>query len=151
MRYFVGLITVLVLAMPLSADSMPTWTAEQQEVIGALQACWDSWYEGFDEWVETCRPVDDFVAWWPDDSLDALEDQLRVGRKFREGLEENRFYDISPRAVQVFGDTAVVYYKATWWDRQWGEELRAQERRAEVFLRIDGRWCAAGGMVAEVE
>jgi len=151
MRYFVGLIIVLALAIPLSADPMPTWTPEQQEVIEAQQACWDSWYlEGFDAWVETCRPVADLVWWTGGYTPWTLEDTLTSGTKWRAD-QENRYYNISPHAVQIFGDTAVIYYSAEGWDRQWGEELRFQQQRAEVFIRIDGRWCLAGGLVAEVE
>lgn len=152
MRYFAGLTIVLALGMSLwAADPMPTWTPEQQEVIKAQQACWASWHEGYDAWVQTCRPVEDLVWWFPNQSVATLEDELRDGRKWREGQEQNRYYSISPHAVQIFGDTAVIYYSAAFWNRQWGEEIRGQERRAEVFIRIDGRWCIAGGLVADVE
>ena len=150
MLFAIVCVVLLCVGGQLLAQPMPTWTAEQQAVIDAQQGCWDSWFESYDAWIKTCRPVEDLIWWFPKNGISTLKDHLRDGRKWREGLEANRYYHLSPQAIQIFGDTAVMYYIATSLNRQWGTESHVMERRTEIFRKIDGKWCLAGGLVAEV-
>jgi uncharacterized protein DUF4440 len=148
---FVFSLTLLIAGLAVAADPMPTWSPEQQEVIKVQKECWSGWYRSFDTWVKACRPIKELVWWFPKNPVQDLNDQLKDGRKWREGLEAYRYYHLRPQAIQIFGDTAVMYYEVVHWDRQWGTEMHVEERRAEVFRKIDGKWCLAGGLVTEID
>lgn len=149
MRKLVMCLMLLILAAP-SFGQRPKFLAEQQQVWDREEEYWRC--------VKT-RDAAGYVALW---------DERFVGWPYRnvepigkEEIRSNTFpqledgtlqsIEVEPKAVQVFGDVAVVHYKVftPYVLQDGGKEIRTA-RITHTWRRTNGVWLIIGGMSALV-
>jgi thiosulfate/3-mercaptopyruvate sulfurtransferase len=123
-----GILSLLLVLAPTQGQAQ-TWSPEQQEVLTALQELWH--YSGaldFDPWFE--RVSEDYQGWgvtddmprgkamWLEEAHGRLERPLRV------------HHQILPRAIEIHGDVAIIYY-------QYAALFRSDEG---AFTLSKGQW-----------
>ena len=142
------------LYLPTAAFSQQ-WSAEQQEVLDYIQDCWDAWEtKVFDNWIDVCKPTQDGL-WW-DTRLGLPHQDVTFSRKtaeaqWRTSEIEYLWDDLRPLDVQFHGDVALVYSYVLFSWKEDGKVLSSEEKRFEVFRKVDGQWTVLGGMTVPVD
>jgi hypothetical protein len=90
------------------------------------------------------------LAGWP-----GAPDRLETWRKTSDNdwntqRIEYGWYDLRPLTVQVPGDVAVVHFYAYSASTAGGHQTIREEKRTEIFRKINGRWALLGGMRVRV-
>lgn len=148
----IALASSLTLLTPSEAVAQE-WSQEQQEVLAHLEACWDAWEsKDLQLWGATCRPDPNFRHWPAEDGAPETLNTWRTRAAYLWSTAEVAYpmRDLRPLAVQVSGDTAIIYFYVTSVRTQDGVATTVQERRTEVFRRVSGQWTLLGGMRAPV-
>lgn len=148
------LLVALVLAIRMV--SAQTRSAGERELIDQLARCNDGWSESIARkdyalFATVCPETSEAVFWYGGDA------PVRYGGPnglWSTSSASNRsvsWRDLQPVAVQIDGDTALVYYSVVWTVQpNDGQPQQRPSRRLTVFRRHDGRWLMAGGTVAAV-
>ncbi len=136
--------------LPASASAQ-TWSAQDKELLGHLEACWAASDVSYDNWVSVCNPSSDMVFWW------AEEPAPVTSQKWWKGMHPDWLahftrivWDVRPFAIRHYGDVAAVHYA---WTQQLrkksdGETMLEQGISIELYRRVGGRWQYLGGMGA---
>jgi hypothetical protein len=146
-------LTSLVIAVAALGISSPAaaqnWSPEQQEVLRHIDACWAAWEVSFQEWTRVCRPSSNGAYWWATDGAPTM--MAETARAYVKPAQMN-FTSRRPVAIQVEGDLAIVYFYAMYdfVEGRTRERLRGEQKRAEVFRKVNGQWTFVGGMAAQV-
>ena len=134
-----GLVTGFFLS-DLALAQFPSWDAEQTAVWEFVEQSWVDQAAESDRWPrDYVHPK--FVGWG--DSLPAPRGIDKSAEWFRYDYAANNvlFYEITPAAIVVEDNTAVVHYHAT----LVSEDLKADRERSvlslvEVLIREGGDW-----------
>lgn len=95
-----------------SVAQAPTWNAEQSAVWKVVSQSWADEAAQNGKWPGTY--VDDnVVSWSQENPVPIYKDSLVKWSRFNEKQAKMIHYDISPAAIAIRGDTAVVNYVAT--------------------------------------
>ena len=143
------LVAAAMLPGPVSAQQ---WSAQQQEVLQHIQACWDAWAtKDFDRWVNACRPADGFTYW---STSEGSPNGLEYWRKTATASSSHVEYvwnDKRPLAIQIDRDVAIVHFYAHFGSVVGGQWMQREQKRMEVFRKVDGRWTLLSGMADPAE
>ena len=94
------------------AAQAPTWNAEQTAVWKVVSQSWADESAQNGKWPGSY--VDDnVISWSQENPMPIYKDSLMKWSRFNESQGKTIHYDISPAAIAVKGDTAVVNYVAT--------------------------------------
>jgi len=123
------------------------WTAEQQEVIDDLEACWDLWVEALDDrtpdaWANDCAE-EDYTYWFRGAAPGGLEDLRREWSIIRETREY--WIGLHPISIKIFGDIAIMHFVGIWSGLGPEGRIINEANRTEVFRRDDGQWKIVAG------
>ncbi len=94
-----------------AAAQAPTWSAEQTAVWKVVSQSWADEAAQNGKWPGSY--VDDnVISWSQENPMPIYKDSLVKWSRFNEKQAKMIHYDISPAAITVRGDTAVVNYVA---------------------------------------
>jgi hypothetical protein len=94
-----------------AAAQAPTWNAEQTAVWKVVSQSWADEAAQNGKWPGSY--VDDnVISWSQENPMPSYKDSLIKWSRFNESQSKTIHYDISPAAIAVRGDTAVVNYVA---------------------------------------
>ncbi len=89
----------------------PTWNAEQTAVWKVVSQSWADEAAQNGKWPGSY--VDDnVISWSQENPMPSYKDSLIKWSRFNESQYKTIHYDISPAAIAIKGDTAVVNYVA---------------------------------------
>ncbi len=95
-----------------AAAQAPTWSAEQTAVWKVVSQSWADEAAQNGKWPSSY--VDDnVISWSQENPVPIYKDSLVKWTRFNDKQQKTIHYDISPAAIAVRGDTAVVNYVAT--------------------------------------
>lgn len=147
MKRMILTLTLLTLAVsqPLRAQQ---WSAQEQEVLDSLAACWDLWMEGIESgspegWIVECTTPG--VTFWP--AADGAPLGLDFIRRTWGDISgrDLGWADIRPVRLTVEDDFAVLHFYGYWRAETPTGEIVTEAKRTEVFRKIDGRWKLISG------
>ena len=94
-----------------AAAQAPSWTAEQTAVWKVVSQSWADEAAQNGKWPGSY--VDDnVISWSQENPMPNYKDSLIKWSRFNESQDKTIHYDISPAAIAIRGDTAVVNYVA---------------------------------------
>lgn len=94
-----------------SVAQAPTWNAEQTAVWKVVSQSWADETAQNGKWPGSY--VDDnVISWSQENPMPGYKDSLIKWSRFNESQYKTIHYDISPAAIAIRGDTAVVNYVA---------------------------------------
>lgn len=94
-----------------AAAQAPTWNAEQTAVWKVVSQSWADEAAQNGKWPGSY--VDDnVISWSQENPMPSYKDSLIKWSRFNESQYKTIHYDISPAAIAIKGDTAVVNYVA---------------------------------------
>jgi hypothetical protein len=94
-----------------SVAQAPTWNAEQTAVWKVVSQSWADETAQNGKWPGSY--VDDnVISWSQENPMPSYKDSLIKWSRFNESQYKTIHYDISPAAIAIRGDTAVVNYVA---------------------------------------
>lgn len=94
-----------------SVAQAPTWNAEQTAVWKVVSQSWADETAKNGKWPGSY--VDDnVISWSQENPMPSYKDSLIKWSRFNESQYKTIHYDISPAAIAIRGDTAVVNYVA---------------------------------------
>ena len=89
----------------------PTWSAEQMAVWNVVSQSWADEAAQNGKWPGSY--VDDnVISWSQENPMPIYKDSLLKWSRFNESQSKTVHYDISPAAIAIRGNTAVVNYVA---------------------------------------
>ena len=160
-RSVFGSVGPVAIAMSLVATSALTpraivaqsWSAEEQEAIDHLRACWETWStENYDTWTQTCN-LDPSGSYWSSEEL--APNSMATGQGYLRDIVLQTLqdgdvvaWDIRPIKITTWGDVVGVYFYGIMHLRDSeGNVSIVQDRRLEILRKVDGRWSVVGGML----
>jgi hypothetical protein len=151
------LVIVTINLLMFGAGYAQHWTAEEQEVLAHIRTCWKGWQQAADSkelsaWTKVCPSLEGFGYWLPGEGAplvgsDAMNRWVDSGteRMFYKHVSWN---DVRPQAITISNNTALVHFYALFaFEDSEGKPQRLEEKRFEVFQKINGIWTFAGGMI----
>lgn len=152
-RTFLIVLSLLVVFPP--AASAQRWTPAEQEIVTLSKKCWDAWAETVNKrnlgiWLETCKPSEDLAGWWTTDgALWTLEADKRSFDQLVRGAFHFGWENLQPLEIRIYGDVALFWVYVTYGQEDAsGKRTRYEDKRFEVFRRLDGTWRWTGAMVS---
>ena len=150
-------LVLIVMTFPLAASAQ-RWTAEEQEILDFATSCWMSWEDAVNEkdheiWLKSCLLTTDWAAWWTNEgALWTIEAEKRNFKNWVQVINHFHFENLQPVEIRVYGDTALMWYYATSTvDDSAGIRTRYEDKRFEVFRKVDGHWRWTAGMISARE
>lgn len=144
----IPVLTLFLLLLPTPSQAQH-WTAEEQELIDAIEACWATWNaERFEvAFLEVCRPTEATTYWWTPDTapLFAVSDWIRNLQANRENRVLSQ--DLRPLRVQVSGPFGFIWFHGIrLYQSADGSREVESWRGFEVWQRTPEGWSFFGGM-----
>lgn len=137
------------------AASAQRWTAEEQEILDFATSCWTSWEDAVNKqdheiWLESCLLTDDWAAWWTSDgALWTIEAEKRNFDNWVQEIEHFHFENLQPLDIRAYDDVALIwFYGISTVDDTGGNRTRYEDKRLEVYRKVDGRWRWTAGMIS---
>lgn len=118
----------------------PTWSAEQTAVWNVVSQSWADEATQNGKWPGSY--VDDnVISWSQENPMPIYKDSLVKWSRFNESQYKTIHYDISPAAIAIRGNTAVVNYVATNVSQR-GTDKPDRDVNAiiETLVRDGGSW-----------
>lgn len=94
-----------------SAAQAPTWTAEQTAVWNVVAQSWADEAAQNGKWPGSYID-ENVISWSQENPMPIYKDSLIKWSRFNESQYKTIHYDISPAAIAIRGNTAVVNYVA---------------------------------------
>jgi ketosteroid isomerase-like protein len=141
------------LSFPLTAQN---WTAEEQEVLDQIKKGWSAWEEAIkakdlNVYLDKFKPAEDFKGWWTSlGSIWTLEAWKRTFDKF---AQDNFYWEnVQPLSITVYDEVALAYYYVIYSiEDKSGKTTTMEDKRFEVFRKVDGTWRWTGVMASQKE
>src|SRR5262245_18059429 len=131
---------VAVLALVSAADHASAQPDVERELI-QLERDWDAAFFRNDTAFIDRVLAPEFVATYPDGSRGDRAKELANAAAFNQQIESSTLDEFN---VQVYGDTAVVWFRRRLVGPSKGVRLEVVHRYLDVFVRVDGKWlCVA--------
>ena len=141
MKIVTGLGAFAACLVAVSANAQqPAWNDSQSEVWALVEQSW------VDDVAENGKwPVDyildKYVAWGDGDAAPRYKDATIAWSRFGDESNDTLMYEVSPAAIAVENDTAVVhYYVTTVTEDSSGKRSRNVGRITEVLVRNGRSW-----------
>lgn len=157
MKRLIYFLLVLSLFLPLCTLAQQ-WTADEQAVLVQIKKGWSSWEKAVQAkdlniWLETFQPADDFTGWWTSDGgLWTLEKDKRTFDKWVKNVTSFYWEGVQPLSIKVYGDIALAYFYSTYnMEDKTGNTTRMEDKRLEVYRKVNGIWRWTDAMVSAKE
>lgn len=139
--FFVGLI-----AIGFSAHAQqPSWNDSQMEVWKIVELSWVDDAAENGKWPKD-YVHDKYVAWGADSGGPSYKDSSIKWSRFGDENNDTLIYEVSPAAITVEGNTAVVnYYATTVSKNAEGKHNRSVSRISEVLIKEGRKWVFLAG------
>lgn len=116
----------------------PTWNSEQSEVWALVEQSWVDDVAENGKWPAEYI-LDKYVAWGDSSAGPRYKDATLAWSRFGDESNDTLMYEVSPAAIAVEKNTAVVhYYVTTVTKDSSGKRTRSVGRITEILVR-DGR------------
>jgi hypothetical protein len=138
-----GALAACFLAVTANAQQ-PTWNKAQSEVWAAIERSWVDDVAENGKWPADYL-LDNYVAWSDDMAAPRYKDAMIAWTRFGYAGNDTLTYELSPAAIVVEKDTAVVHYYVTSVTKDSsGKQTRSVSRITEVLVRNgkDWKWLA---------
>ena len=136
-RISLAIATSLLFVLPVSAQ---TWTSAQQGVLDVVIDSWDAIADRDVNWT------DDFVhenavVWSDQEPMPQSRATVKQWDRLQYPYEDILTYTVSPAAIVVEGETAIVhyYYSLLMEDRD-GEQDTVHGRCSDILIGDDASW-----------
>ena len=136
----IRLAVVAALAFATAAHHASAQTAVERELI-QLERDWDAAFFRNDTAFIASVLAPEFMATYPDGSRGDRAKELANVAAFNKTIDSSTLDEFT---VQVYGDTAVVWFRRRLVGPSKGLRLEVVHRYLDVFVRRDGKWlCVA--------
>jgi hypothetical protein len=149
-------IALIAASSTLFAAPQGRWSAEQQDLIDHLVACWNSSYEARAKddpqiWFDKIAFADGAAWWFTQDGAPRVDLVGRTQRDWEAGrARSGNLVEIQPLVVNIYGDVGIIhFYAQARVKTPTGTEV-VEQKRTEVFKKMDGKWRFIGGQVTNV-
>jgi len=134
-----GAIAACVFAVSANAQQ-PSWNDAQSEVWALVEQSWVDDVAENGKWPAEYI-LDKYVAWGDGSAAPRYKDATIAWSRFGDESSETLMYEVSPAAIVVENDTAVVhYYVTTVTKDSTGKRSRNVGRITEVLVRNGRNW-----------
>lgn len=130
------------------------WTPEEEEILERVKYGWSTWEQAvankdYSIHKNAMLRPDDFRCWWTSDSyLWSFEDTKSNFEFLIKDIAQFKTIAIKPVDIQVHDDVAFIwFYAITAIENNKGITNTTEEKRFEVYRKIDGEWIWSAGMV----
>ena len=130
------------------------WTSEEKEIIQRVETGWSSWQDAVNNkdysiWLNKVDPADEWRCWWTTDgALWSTNDTKRNFEFLIKDIAQYQWIYVKPIGVQIHDDVAfIMFYATSAIEDKDGNTNTAEEKRFEVYRKIDGKWRFSAGMV----
>lgn len=129
------------LAVAGSANAQqPSWNEAQSEVWALVEQSWVDTVAENGKWPADYIH-DKFVGWGDDSAAPRYKDAAIAWGRFNDENSQTLMYEVSPAAIIVEKNTAVVHYSITTvTEDHSGKRTRSVGRLTEVLVRDGGTW-----------
>ncbi len=148
MKHFISISVVLAVLcfMLLSSTSLfaQEWSAAQKDVWKNVEAYWALYAQGdLEGFMAYFHP--DYRGW---DYQDALPGTKATGRKFLDYFMKTTktlVYDITPAAIQIYGNVAFVHYYYTTIEKELESKAKTISGRwTDILMKQGDKWVMIG-------
>lgn len=144
-------------AAPVIAPPAPTsspaatqqWSAEEQELLAAIETCWDAWMGAIragdpEVWVNGCNVAEDSSMWWTNEGAPSGMRMTRRAFQLFDDVDLD-WLDFRPVAVRIWDDIGMVQFYGYWLAQNGDERVVTSFKRTQVYRRLNGQWQFLGG------
>lgn len=149
------LIILSLMFMPLCVLAQ-NWTPEEKLIIERVKTGNSSWQDAVNNkdlsiWLKAADPTDDFQAWWTNDGgLWNLDDTKRNFDYLIKDIKKRYWITLKPISVKVYNDVAFIWFYNSFANEDLkGNTITIEEKRFEVYRKIDGKWRWSAGMIVQ--
>jgi hypothetical protein len=141
MKIFIRLGTIACCFLAVSANAQqPGWNAEQSEVWALIEQSWVDDVAENGKWPADYL-LDNYVAWGEGTAAPRYKDAMIKWTRFGYAGNETLMYEVSPAAIVIQKDTAVVHYNVTSVIKDSsGKQSQSVGRITEVLVRNGKSW-----------
>ena len=140
----------VIFVLALSASSMmmtfgafaqqPSWSDAQTEVWKLVEQSWVDDIAENGKWPADYIH-DNYVTWGDSSAAPRYKEATIAWNRFGDKSNQTLMHEVSPEAIAVVGDTAVVHYNvALVTENHKGERKSSVGRITEVLIREGGSW-----------
>ena len=130
------------------------WTPEEKEILERVQYGWSTWEKAvtnkdYSIHLNAMHRPDDFRCWWTSNSyLTSFEDTQKNFYFRIKDVVQFKCIAIKPVEIQVHDDVAFIwFYATTAVEYNKGNTNTTEQKRFEVYRKVDGDWIWSAGMV----
>ena len=140
-----------IISLPLTAQN---WTAEEQEVLDKIKEDWEYFEKAvkakdLNIWIDNVQPADDWQGWWTSEGgLWTMENDKRMFDEWVKNIKNWYWEAVYPLSIKVYDNVALAFFYATYTVEDNTGITRYEDKRFEVFRKIDGKWRLSGLMVS---
>jgi len=145
------LLFVFIFPLQLSAQN---WSSEEKAVLDKVKLGWQSWEDAVNQkdlsiWIEKANISDTWTAWWVEDGgLSTNEDTKKHFELITKTVTRYYWLDLTPLKIRVNGDHAYIWFYTTFaLENTDGTFKNIEEKRLEVYRKINGEWRWEAGMI----
>ena len=135
------LTTIAALLLSLGANAqMPEWSDVQTEVWGVVSASWEDDVAENGKWPGDYTH-ENYATIGADAVVPRMRDDAIRWSKFGDESNQTLIYSITPMAIQIAGNTAVVFYSAeTVTENKDGKRTRSVSTIVETLVKQGREW-----------
>ena len=141
MKITTTLSAIAVCFFAVSANAQqPSWNATQSEVWALVEQSWVDDVAENGKWPAEYI-LDNYVAWGDGSAAPRYKDATIAWGRFGDENNDTLMYEVSPAAIAVEKDTAVVHYNVTTVTKDnSGKTTRNVSRITEILVRSGRSW-----------
>jgi ketosteroid isomerase-like protein len=154
MKKLIFTIAALCIVLINSQVKGQNWTTQEKEIIKRVETGWSSWQDAvnqkdFSIWLKAANPTNDWTCWWlQDGALWNLDDEKRNFELFTKDVKKYYWIKVFPLSVKVHENVAFIWFYASFAiENKDGTTVNTEEKRFEVYQKIEGEWRWSAGMV----
>jgi len=131
------------------------WTPEEETILERVKTGWTSWQDAVNNkdlsiWLDAADPMDDRHCWFVHEAGPRNIDDAKRNFEFRiQDLSRLHMIKLTPLRIEVHENVAFIWFYAryTTEDKN-GNTSTFEDKRFEVYHKVDGKWRWSAGMVA---
>jgi hypothetical protein len=130
------------------------WTTQEKEIIKRVETGWSSWQEAVNQkdlsiWLTATNPTEEWTCWWTQGAVPwDLSDPKKNFELFTKDIKKHYWIKVFPLSVKVSENVAFIWFYASYAIENKDETIvNTEEKRFEVYQKIEGQWRWSAGMV----
>jgi ketosteroid isomerase-like protein len=132
------------------------WAPDEKLILERVKTGNSSWQDAVNNkdlsiWLKAADPTDDLQAWWSQDGgLWNLDDTKRNFEFLHKDVKKNYWITFKPISIKVYSDVAFIWFYNYYANEDLkGNTKTIEEKRFEVYRKIDGKWRWSAGMIVQ--